>query len=767
VLTSLGATLSGPADTRPADNARGVYASSAAYDDKHDVFLHVWEHAGAVLGRFIGFDGVVKGDAFTIATEGTSNPMKPMAAYSRGAIDDVFFVFYASDAAGSGARNVFAQRVRYTGAGATGGALTGSAIDASNFSRDPARVQAPGGIAFSPIARQFLLSWTDSLDIYVRTFTADGVATRDQTLLTDPTPIGCGAARATYSDGRTAYDWHSNRYLVLVNVLTLVPTCTNAWTRNTAVLLDAATLGAAASHQFCAGFACTPSGSGSASPLLESAGFVATLERCCYNFSGLPFDVQALRVTASSATDLGEAIGTIADDTGGRVQSDPAISRMLAIGLATPFGDNAAIPSPSPAYGLRIAALDRTGVPLTASVSLTTTPALSSPDLVVARDGLFAASYTDATGAILHRISVASDGPVSNPFSNVTTRIDPLPAGPTGSAFTISGFAIDFGASTGTGVDAVQVLATPQGGGAAILIGSTSSFAPRPDVVALVGDRFTQTGFSFRANGLRAGTYTISLQVHSTVTGAWTTAQTISVTVTSRPILSLDVPGSSVAPVFDVGGWAIDLGAADGQSGIDAVHVYAAPAGGAPAFLGATTPNRPRADIGSIFGSQFTNSGYRLTTPALAQGNYTLIVYGHSTVSDAWTVQTRAITVRAPGRPAMSVDTPASGAVTGQPFQVAGWAIDLDAVESQGSGVDAIHVWAFPTDGSAATFAGAATTGSPRNDVGAAFGAQFTNSGYNLTVSGLAPGTYQLAVYAHSTVTGTFNQSRVVTITVF
>jgi hypothetical protein len=34
-------------------------------------------------------------------------------------------------------------------------------------------------------------------------------------------------------------------------------------------------------------------------------------------------------------------------------------------------------------------------------------------------------------------------------------------------------------------------------------------------------------------------------------------------------------------------------------------------------------------------------------------------------------------------------------------------------------------------------------------------------------VSGLAPGQYQIVVFAHSTVTGTFNQSRVVAITVF
>ena len=53
-----------------------------------------------------------------------------------------------------------------------------------------------------------------------------------------------------------------------------------------------------------------------------------------------------------------------------------------------------------------------------------------------------------------------------------------------------------------------------------------------------------------------------------------------------------------------------------------------------------------------------------------------------------------------------------------------------------------------------------------RGDVGAAYGWQFTNSGYNVTVSGLPAGQYQIVVYAHSTVTGTFNQSRVVTVIV-
>jgi hypothetical protein len=36
-------------------------------------------------------------------------------------------------------------------------------------------------------------------------------------------------------------------------------------------------------------------------------------------------------------------------------------------------------------------------------------------------------------------------------------------------------------------------------------------------------------------------------------------------------------------------------------------------------------------------------------------------------------------------------------------------------------------------------------------------GSQFTPSAYSLNASGLSPGNHQLAVYARSTVTGTYN----------
>ena len=118
---------------------------------------------------------------------------------------------------------------------------------------------------------------------------------------------------------------------------------------------------------------------------------------------------------------------------------------------------------------------------------------------------------------------------------------------------------------------------------------------------------------------------------------------------------------------------------------------------------------------------------------------------------------------KAVSQPAMNIDVPGPGATVPGSFQVAGWAIDRAALDA--AGVDAIHVYAIAAGGSA-TFLGVANYGQPRTDVGTAYGAQFTNSGFSLTTSApLAPGPYTLVVYARSTVSGAFfSQSRSITV---
>jgi hypothetical protein len=75
-------------------------------------------------------------------------------------------------------------------------------------------------------------------------------------------------------------------------------------------------------------------------------------------------------------------------------------------------------------------------------------------------------------------------------------------------------------------------------------------------------------------------------------------------------------------------------------------------------------------------------------------------------------------------------------------------------------------VWAYPVAGGNPIFVGTATLGQSRPDVGAAFGhSRFNTAGYNLEVNGaLPPGSYNLVVFAFSTVAGAFNNAAVVTI---
>ena len=85
---------------------------------------------------------------------------------------------------------------------------------------------------------------------------------------------------------------------------------------------------------------------------------------------------------------------------------------------------------------------------------------------------------------------------------------------------------------------------------------------------------------------------------------------------------------------------------------------------------------------------------------------------------------------------------------------VAGWAADLDSQVD--GGVDTVHVWAYPVDGSDPIFIGPAAFGGKRPDVAAIYGERFGESGYGIRLDALPPGTYNIAVFAYSTVAGRF-----------
>ena len=114
--------------------------------------------------------------------------------------------------------------------------------------------------------------------------------------------------------------------------------------------------------------------------------------------------------------------------------------------------------------------------------------------------------------------------------------------------------------------------------------------------------------------------------------------------------------------------------------------------------------------------------------------------------------------------PQVVIDTPSSMRGVDGAFVVAGWAIDLDAGE--GTGVDVVHVWAYPRDGSRPHFLGAAALEGKRPDVAAIYGERFADAGFGLRVDSLPPGSYEIAVFARSTVRVAFLPARTVSVSI-
>jgi hypothetical protein len=335
--------------------------------------------------------------------------------------------------------------------------------------------------------------------------------------------------------------------------------------------------------------------------------------------------------------------------------------------------------------------------------------------------------------------------------------------------FPLAGWALDLAAAGGTGVDTVHVFAFPNpGSGAApIFLGAATYGIARPDIGGIFGPQFTNSGYSLTVSTLPPGIYQIVVFARSTVTGTFNNSRAVVVTVNVSAQMNIDAPGpgAAVGQPFPFGGWAVDRAATSG-TGVDTVHVYAFPnpGSGTPGiFLGAATYGIPRSDIGALFGAPFTNSGFALTITGLAPGVYQLVAFARSTVTGTFN-NSRAVVVTVNPSAFMNIDAPGSGPPLLQPFPLGGWAVDLAA--ASGTGVDAIHVYAFPSGGGAPIFLGEATYGVARPDIGGLFGAQFTNSGFGFTVTGLAPGVYQIVVFARSTVTGTFNNSDAIVLTV-
>ena len=91
-----------------------------------------------------------------------------------------------------------------------------------------------------------------------------------------------------------------------------------------------------------------------------------------------------------------------------------------------------------------------------------------------------------------------------------------------GPRFTVAGWALDLGAASGGGVDAVHVYAYPlDWSGGALFLGAVPANVARPDLAAVFGGQFGSSGFSLSAPVLSSGSYRIVVYAHSAVSGSF------------------------------------------------------------------------------------------------------------------------------------------------------------------------------------------------------------------------------------------------------
>lgn len=100
--------------------------------------------------------------------------------------------------------------------------------------------------------------------------------------------------------------------------------------------------------------------------------------------------------------------------------------------------------------------------------------------------------------------------------------------------FLVGGWAADFGAASGAGIDVVHVYAYPlDGGGAPVFLGAAEVNVPRPDVAAYAGaPQFGSTGFNIIVPRLAPGRYRVVAFGRSVVSGTF--AATAWADVTAR-----------------------------------------------------------------------------------------------------------------------------------------------------------------------------------------------------------------------------------------
>lgn len=117
-----------------------------------------------------------------------------------------------------------------------------------------------------------------------------------------------------------------------------------------------------------------------------------------------------------------------------------------------------------------------------------------------------------------------------------------------------------------------------------------------------------------------------------------------------------------------VGGWSADLGVEEG-TGVDRVVLFRDGPAGTGTYIGEAEYGLSRPDVVAVYGAErLERSGWRLlwNTAGVAAGSHKLFIYVHSTITGAWSMTTRPVTLRSNDGPVTPGGTP-----TGPPPTVA------------------------------------------------------------------------------------------------
>ena len=332
----------------------------------------------------------------------------------------------------------------------------------------------------------------------------------------------------------------------------------------------------------------------------------------------------------------------------------------------------------------------------------------------------------------------------------------PQPGVTLGGELDLSGWAADPQSASGTGISRISVWldgAMNQGR----LLGEIASFQPRPDIAALLGQRFLNSGYRLRWNSAAVSNGAHTLYVYAQSGCGWSSALTRSFNVQNTQcqvasVLDWPQPGITLGGEFDITGWALDQLSRSG-TGIDQVSLWLDGAMNQGIHLGDLTTFQPRPDLEAVLGPSYRNCGYSLrwNSAAVSNGSHTLYIYARSACGwssplvHGFTVQNCLA--------AIALDWPqANSSVKGE-IEFSGWAVDQRS--QSGTGIDRVSFW---LDGAMnqGTYLGEITAFEARPDIAALLGANFRNSGYRLrwNSASVSGGTHMLYVYAHTTLCG-------------